>query len=462
MKLKQYITLVILCISGYTFIGCSDDLNMVGAGIQPESDFITIYTDTFQITASTVKKDSLYAKTIEGLLGEFYDPLYGHLKSDFLCQFYCQDGYTFRETPYGGKIDSMSLFIHYTYIGNPQASMQIQAYPVTEPLNKIYYTHIDPEMYCDMQSPLGKTVFTPTSGIVSDSTVQEYLVEVRLPVELGQKFYDETINNPSSFANQTAFNQFFPGIYVTTDYGSGSMLKVVQTSLSISYNYALKDVAGNDSLIVGYEHFTTTKEVIQLNRIESQHEEQLLVNNDDYTFLKTPSGIFTRLVFPAKEIASVVEERMLNNLAFNLKYMPQEEWIYSLAPPPQLLLIPEDSLSSYFSENNTENGITTFLSYPGGSSPTVTLSGYDAATRTYTFGNIVNLMSYHIQQNPDEDLRVLVVPVHREIYRYSSGSVWNYATTSINHYFAPAGVKLRKDTESMKMVLISSQYAKKR
>lgn len=461
MKLTQYITIVLLCISGYALSGCSDNNSLVGSGMQPEGDFITIYTDTFQITASTVKVDSLYAKTTEGLLGEFYDPLYGYLKSDYLCQFYCQDGYTFRYTPYEGKIDSISLFIHYTYIGDPQASMQIQAYSVTEPLNKVYYTHFDPKTYCDMQTPLGRTVFTPTSGIVSDSTTQGYVyvVEVRLPVELGQKIYDETINNPSSFANQTAFNQFFPGIYVTTDYGSGSMLRVQQTSLSISYNHALKDVAGNDSLDVRYEYFRTTREVIQLNRVESQNDEQLLVEDDDYTYLKTPAGIFTRLVFPAKEIASVVEGRMLNNLAFSLKYMPQEDWIYSLTPSPQLLLIPEDSLTNFFRETNTES-IIAYLSH-GTASLSSSTVGYDASTRTYNFGNIVNLMAYHIQQNPDEDLRVLVIPVYRETTRYFSNNTYVYTTTSLNHYFAPTGVKLRKDAESMKMVLISSKYANK-
>lgn len=468
MNLKQYITIIVLCLGGFILTNCSDDNNLVGSGIQPDEDFITVYTDTFQITASTIKIDSLYAKTTEGMLGEFYDPLYGHLKSDYLCQFYCREGFKFQKTPYEGKIDSTSLFIYYTFSGDPQAAMQIQVYPIIKPLDKNYYTNINPEDYCDMQNPLGFTVHTPGNGIPNDTTKVFYMLEVKLPSELGQKFYDETINNPSTFANQTAFNQFFPGVYVTTTYGNGSMLSLYQdeevkelshTIFNMSYNYALKDTAGRDSIIKTSEYITATKEVIQLNRIESYGEEKLLAPNDDYSYLKTPAGIFTRLVIPAKEIGTITKDRILNTFTLNLKYMPQEDWIYSLAPSPWLLLLPEDSLANYFKTNNIDNNITTFLSYPGGSyTPTSSLSGYNASERTYYFGNIVNLLSYHLAKNPEEDLRLLVVPVRRKYNVYYNYSTPNYITTGFDHYFAPSGVKLRKDVESMKIALTSSKY----
>lgn len=466
MKLKQYIYFIVFILGGYALSGCSDSNSLVGSGIQPEDDFITIYRDTFQVKSSTVKIDSLYAKTTSGLLGEYYDPLYGHLKSDYLCQFYCKEGYRFSRTPYEGKIDSVSLYIYYTYTGDPKAAMQIQVYPLTKPLDKDYYTNINPEEYCDMQNPLGYTVCTPSNGFIvedSSSTTPKtiYLLEIRLPPELGQKFYDETVNNPASFASQTAFNQFFPGVYVTSDYGNGWILELPNedhTTISIAYNYALKDTAGNDSLVVSYEHFTSTKEVIQLNRVTSSNDEPLLAENNDYTYLKTPAGIFTRLVFPAKEVAGIVEGRIFNSLGFSLKYMPQEDWIYSLAPPPQLLLMPEDSLANYFKKTNVENNITTFLSYHPSYS-TGYPNGYDPSTRTYYFGNIVNMLNYHIKQNPEEDLRVLVVPVSRESYN-NSNSGYNYQTLNLSHYMGPAGVKLRKDTESMQVILTTSKYLK--
>ncbi|MDR2921440.1 MAG: DUF4270 domain-containing protein [Tannerella sp.] len=462
MNLKQYIIIALACLGGLALGGCSDDYNMVGAGIQPDGDFITIFSDTFQIKASTIKIDSIYAKTTESLLGEIYDPLYGHLKADYLCQFYCEEGFKFKQTPNDGKIDSMSLYIYYKYTGDPQASLQLNVYPANKPLDKIYYSNVNPEEYADMQNLLASAVHTPLSGDTTETT-GEYLLQVRLPVELGQKIYEETINNPSSFANQDAFNQFFPGIYVTTGYGSGCILEIQQTGMSIAYDYMLKSSSGAlDSVVTTYEHFIATKEIIQLNRMDSYNDEQLLTENDDYTYLKTPAGIYTRLVVPTKDIKEIADGRMYNSLYLNLKYMPQEEWMYSLAPSPQLLLIPEDSLDVFFKENYTENNINSYLSVNSPSyTPTTTTSGYNTTTRTYYFNNIINMISYHIQKNPDEDLRLLVIPIYREATSNSYYSTTTYYTTSISNYFQPSGVKLRKDEESMKVVLQSSKYANK-
>lgn len=464
MNLKQFVAITVLCLSTFVLSNCSDDNNLVGSGIIPDDNFIHVFTDTFQIQASTIKVESLYAKTTQGMLGDFYDPLYGHLKSDYFTQFYCEEGFKFWKTPYEGKIDSISLRIRYTYTGDPNAAMQIKVYPLSKPLDKDYYTNINPEDYADMQNPLGIAVYTPVTGIRQDTTVNSYLLEVRLPTELGQKFYEETVNNPSSFADQTAFNKFFPGVYVTTGYGTGAMLNLYSnshTEINIAYNYALKDTAGKDSLVIAKEFFTSTKEVIQLNHIESYNEEQLLTENDEYTYLKTPAGIFTRLVIPAKEIGTIVKGRILTNFVLNLRYMPQEDWIYALGPPDQLLLISEDSLSNYFKTNNKENNITTFLSYDGNYTPTISLVGYNASNRTYYFGNIVNMLNYQLTKNPDEDLKLLVIPVKRNYSTYPVNYTQdNYLTNSLHHFLAPSGVKLRKDKESMKIVLTSSQYPK--
>ena len=68
--------------------GCNDTLTQVGTSIQPETDRPRVAVDTFYMQARTVQTDSVYARTIYGALGEIYDPLYGNLKSDFMCQFY--------------------------------------------------------------------------------------------------------------------------------------------------------------------------------------------------------------------------------------------------------------------------------------------------------------------------------------------------------------------------------------
>ena len=94
MKIKLFILGLSLGIS--ILSGCNDDLTQVGIGTMPDTDGVTVRADTFQMKAETKLTDSVYARTIYGSLGEIYDPLYGNLKSDFMCQFYCPENFRFQ------------------------------------------------------------------------------------------------------------------------------------------------------------------------------------------------------------------------------------------------------------------------------------------------------------------------------------------------------------------------------
>jgi hypothetical protein len=460
MNIRQSLIAVICTGWMVFFSGCEDpnNLNLVGTDILPDNDKVAVYADSFLIQASTVKVDSVYAKTVNGLLGEIHDPVYGRLKSDFLCQFYCQENWQFNKTPYKEKVDSAYFDIYYwVSTGDGQTPMQAQIYPVTKPLDKVFYTHINPEDYCDMNQSLGSKVYMAAYEAIYDTTTTSALRYLRIPcpVELGQKFYDETVKNPSSFKDQESFNKFFPGIYVTTNYGSGNIIHVEQTVFKIAYNYAVESSTGADSLLMALESFSVSKEVIQLNRFQDSDTEQLLAANDDYTFLKTPAGIYTRLVIPTKEIAKVIEGRVVNDLLLNLKYMPQEDLLYTLTQPPFLILMPEDSLRTFFINKNVENNATTYVSTNGLQSMQTTL-GYNSSSRVYSFYNISSLLNIHIRVKPDEDLRLLLVPVIRSYTSQNS----SYYTTEISPYLAPSGIKLRKDKEYMRVAVVSSKYIK--
>ena len=161
MKIKSII--LGLAGSGLLLASCNDEISLVGPSIQPESDRITVWTDTFEVEASTIKLDSVYARTASGLLGQLYDPLYGNLKSDYICQFYCPDNYTFTHEPLNGQVDSMALFIMYNnggYYGDSLAPMQAKVYEVTEPLDRNYYTNLDPADYCNLQNLIGEKTYT--------------------------------------------------------------------------------------------------------------------------------------------------------------------------------------------------------------------------------------------------------------------------------------------------------------
>ena len=427
--------------------GCNDELSEVGSSIQPDGDKSFVYVDSFQLSAKTVLMDSVYARTTSGLLGEIYDPLYGNIKSDYLCQFYCPENYQFQNTPLNGVIDSMDLRIFYSsWVGDSLTPMQVTVYPITTVPERNFYTNVDPEKYCDMQTVLGQKMYTAYDVTISDSvrngltsTTYTPVVRVKLPTEIGQDFYNETVNNPSSFENQDAFNQYFPGLYITNTFGSGNLLTVYQTSFFIYYRYTVEGSAGQDSIVNGREQFNVTREVIQLNHVANANLEPLLLPDEKYTYMRTPAGVYTELTLPITEIKETVGSRFLNNLPLTLHAMPQENWDYAFEPPSYLLLLPTDS------QNKVENNETAFLS-----------GIYDSSTRTYTFGNISNLIKYQLENAPDEDLQVSVIPVSRETQSDSySGTEY---TVTLSNYMLPSGVKIVKDNDYMKVGLTTSEY----
>ena len=485
MKRSMKLTILLCLFTGLFLFSCDDDLTKVGTTIQPPGDLITVYSDTFQMRATTVKIDSIFAKTSDCLLGEMYDPVYGIIKADILCQFYCADGFQFPYTPHNNKIDSVELIIFLptnsygglAAFGDTLTPMQVTVYPVNQPLNKNFYSNDQPEKYCDMNNPLGSATYTLYDLTVPDSLREtgDYspMIRMKLPVELGQKFYDETINNPSTFNNQSSFNEFFPGIYITNTYGSGCLAQTAGEYISMRMYYSIpyeyeEEEYSSDTLAVTSQWFFVSKDVIQINRFINSNIDQLFEENPTHTYIKSPAGVCTKLVLPTTEISKEIDikDRFINGFSLTLKYLPEDNRAFTYAPPDYLLLLPEDSVSTFFEKGNIENNTTSYISFMPNDydsyyginytyySAYETPYGYSPNTRTYSFGNISGILKAHIDNSPDKDLSLLVIPVLRKSSSYNN----YYYTTDITHSFNVSGVKIRTDEEYMKVIVLSSKY----
>lgn len=467
--------------AGLLLSSCNSDITMVGTTILPPEDIISVYTDTFMLTSSTVRLDSVFAKTSDCLLGEIYDPEYGLIKSDFLCQFYCMEGFQFSPAPYQGKIDSLSLFIMYlrdSWYGDSLVPMQATAYPIVKPLKRNFYSNDNPEAYCDMEHPYGTTSYTARDAGISDSifnlSSDDYNyysphIRIALPLELGQRFYEETVSNPSSFASQNAFNEFFPGVYITTTYGSGNMIKTHGDYIVLRMWYRYMGVGSyeQDTVINTYQDFYVTKEVVQINRFKNSNTDKLVNAPVGTSYVKSPAGVCTRLTVPTVEIAKKidVEDRFINDFTLKLKFYPKDEWDYAYNPPQYLLILPEDSVKQFFEEERLENDVTSFISYDGlnYTSKYYTQAGYCTSNYTYYFGNISAMLKEHIANAPDKDLHLLAIPVTRTSASSSSSyySTSSYYTTGISHSFYLSGAKLHAEEEYMKVAVLSSKFENK-
>ena len=68
-------------------------------------------------------------------------------------------------------------------------------------------------------------------------------------------------------------------------------------------------------------------------------------------------------------------------------------------------------------------------------------------------------MKKQIDEHPDQDLELLVIPVERTT-ESNSYTGETYSKT-ITHYMAPSGATLRKDDEVMQLYITSCKYAEK-
>ena len=441
--MKKSIFLVLL--SSLLCWSCYDELNKVGPGIQPDGDVIAVFADTVTFSAVTVQTDSVYARSTGGLLGELYDEFYGSIKSDYLCQFYNPpETQVFPDSIIDEKIDSVALRIVFkqnpSWIGDSLTVMQAAVYPVIKPLALQTYTNIDIGSYYD-KTPLGEKSYTVHHVGMPDSV--QKMIFIPLDKGLGQRFYDEfkkdEIVNNTVFKNQASFNEFFPGVYVTTTGGVGNIVNVASTSLFIFYRINVKDTVGVDVPKVVFTQFSATTEVVQLNRVQNKDLDQML-NDASAAYMKTPAGVYTQVGIPVKAIAEGSRGRKLNNVTFKLKAYPRDaRGGYGLQAPPYLLMVPSDSMTGFFERKK----LTDSISF---------VTPFDSTKLTYDFGNISEFINNRYRNAPDEDtVYVSLVPV--SIVTESGGTV-----TAINNYMVPSTVALKVDEQNREMRVVSSEF----
>jgi hypothetical protein len=435
----------------------------VGLGIQPKEDKVNVFDTILNLEAKTVKVDSLYlSRTINGLLGNFYDPNYGNINAEYICQYYPSIGF---DTAHilDNKIDSVRLNIYYTsYVGDSLIPMEVTVYPVNKALDDHFYTNVKPENYCDMSNPWGKKAYTAFDLAVPDTerikTTFYPNVAVDLPISVGEKILS-IYKEHKGFNDLEKFVELFPGTYVKSTFGTGNLLKVDITEISTYYTRKYVSAAtGNDTMSMSRSVLTVTGEVSQLNRIRSTNDEHLLQDNDSVMYIKTPAGIFPQITIPISTIVEGIGKRKFSSVKLKINACPKAENLYALPFPgigtvatslkTKLLLIEADSLKPFFENHQSSNSQTNFT------------TTYTASTATYNFDNISNLIQHAIDRTKPgektEDLQLLLVPIQVEFSQQSSGYTYYDQEYGTEHHLSPAAVTLRKGGDHLQLKIIAS------
>lgn len=451
MKYKNLFKSTILAIVVLLY-SCDDSLKDLGFTIQPDTDRISIGTDSLFIKARTVSVDSLlpegmFAKTKNPVLGEYKDELFGSIKSDYVGEFYYPKGKNF---PEGAIIDSVKIAIFYnSWKGDSVAPINLSVYEVNKSLpTGSHYTNFEPKEYVDMSKPIGQSLFTAGNIEVPESERQNQDYYHRAFVDLPKYIGDSIlhVSNTVEDLDTDSFKKYFKGLYLTTDFGSGAIVKVDHTYLYLHFHYLDKKGSSTqeDTIRSGSVVLNTTPEVIQINQVKNKND-NLLEENDDYAFIKSPAGVYTELTFPFSEKADKLNNQALNLAKFKVTALPDEDsdMKFKLTPSPYLLLINKDDLKEFFEKRRIPNNITSFYAQ------------LDQTTYTYNFGNISAMVNHYKEENEGEikDLTYLLVPIDLEITNVQNQS----SITAVFNQMTPTATTIFKTSDKMKMDLIFSK-----
>jgi hypothetical protein len=263
---------------------------------------------------------------------------------------------------------------------------------------KKYYTNFDPEAegYIRTDGLKYNVMYSVTDMMDSDSVRNaekgSYSINIKLDkpykakngkeydnygTYLLQTYYEhpEYFKNPSEFTKNVC-----PGFYFKTTDGLGMMAEIETSRLSVFYRIMNEDKEYNV-----YSLFYSTQEVLQTSHIVNDVDRiKELAEEKEWTYLKTPAGIYTEVELPVDDIKLNHENDTITSakIVFHKLNDKMELSEKLLKDPTTLLMVEKDSLKNFFEDREVANNITSFLA---------TLS---TTYNSYTFNNISSLINY--------------------------------------------------------------------
>lgn len=411
------------------FASCDDTTNDIGTSLLHNMDNLAVTTDSFVVSSRSIAADSVYSRATTGYLGRIKDPETGtYVTGNFMTQFHMLEDYAnlFPKADsivsrIDGQIvaDSCEIRLFYSnFYGDSLATMKLTVHEMAKPMleNQKYYSSFDPkaEGYLRSDGIHEGKAYTLVDLALSSEERQSSNYTNNIRIVFDKEYTDRNGNtynnfgtyllntyykNPSAFGNSLKFmNEILPGFYFEHTGGIGSMAYVGLTRLNVYYRFL-----DSDTVCVGAASFAGTEEVLQATKIENDKQKiKSLVADNTCTYLKTPAGIFTELTLPVEEILRGHEKDSLNTAKIVLPRINNEKQSdYAFTAPTSLLMIPRDSLYSFFEHNQLVNSRSSFLA-----SNTVSTSN------SYTFNNISQLINLMNANRSSENWnKVVVIPV---------------------------------------------------
>lgn len=457
---STYQIILLFLLSFFTF-SCVDNLTDFGAGIQPASDQITVGTDTFHLNTENIFVESMFLKPDSFLLGRFYNGKFGTTKADILAQVNCPVDFKF---PPLSVPDSAFVYISYSsWFGDKLSSLDVNVYEMTKKTftyTTPYATNIDPTEYYDPISPslLGKKIFTAQDA----SNLSSKKTALVIPLDTGfvkRRFFNPTnthYNSTSDFLN------FFKGIYITTNFGSSTILNIGDIDIVFFYHYTYKEVGTNIvKTVKNILTFPANKEVRQVNRIVHDDRIGIVKQRDSVNYVASPVNLNTRVNLPLVRIKQKIDfkiagkKQILNKALLKVEVTEIEDTTLAMPLPNYMLLIKESDVDNYFKDKKipTSNDTCAVLAQISASQ-----IGTTGKYEYYYSFNLASVISNQLRKATITDVTMVLMPVNVTSTNSSNGSS---TITGIKPQYRMSAATIRSGknpNHPMKLSLIYSGF----
>ncbi len=407
-RLKYMASVALAAMAIYS---CDDDVSSIGNTLTDEGDKLDINATTFDVSTRTVVADSVFTLSTKCYFGRVRDPqTQTDVKSEFTTQFHLLElMYISPDSLIVGRhdglaaADSCEVLLNLSVPFDKTDSLEALKMRVTELAVPIeegfhYYSNFNPRAMGLVSSDgLSKSkVFTYANLADTDSLRQSNNYSQNIRVRLDQPYTakDGTVYNnygtyilrqyhthPEFFRNSYTFtHNVCPGLFFEITDGLGFHSQASQIGLRIFYRVKSDTSVVSVALTLG-----GTQEVLQTTLVTNDNEAiKKLAAETQHTYLKSPAGLFTEVTIPVEEIKKGHESDSL--LAAKITFQrinnqSDDRRIFNI--PGTVLMLPVDSLSSFFENTKAANGKTSFLA-------TYNSSG---TQNIYTYTNISNLVT---------------------------------------------------------------------
>lgn len=452
MKILRLLT--VLVIAALTFAACDDTTEGIGGSITNKIDNINISNSAFNVTTKSIVADSVLSRNNTGLIGKMKDPETGnYVKGDYMTQLgvlptFSVDTLDIKKANNGSiEADSCYLLVSYNAsYGDTIAPMKVTAYEMTEPMreDQEYYSNYDAfkNGWVNENNPHWSSNYnlSNTSDVKNFKIYlnKEYKKDGKTYKNYGSYILQTYAEHPKYFKTNFKFlHNVCPGFYIKNVGGTGNMAKIWNTELIFYWKKTIKAKDGvTDSTGIGYNRFDGTEEVLQLNKIENDTENlKKLASKEDWTYLKSPAGIFTEVTLPIDDIMKGHEKDTLNTATISFPRLnnADEDNPYNFATPSTILMVQKDSLLSFFEKSKLADNRTSY---------TASYSSTGTYKNAYTFQNIANLVSamYKNKGKGENWNKVVLVPVN--VITTTQG--YTTVISKINHDMSLASTRLKR------------------